>query len=183
MTKKKQSSIIVALVVIAIVSTTTMAFAFWYSGYNGDVKTEAGVVEIGEGKVVDTTLTLVDMGLTPGKSLIPKNITPTGDDVNEITFAVKVKWKSDVGGGLTGVTAPLAIRVTDIKDGLDSLSSVDQGLFAISYGTPQVVGDSDEGIDVSIVVTMAEPVDEDQYARVAGKNLDFTFEFSVADQA
>ncbi len=178
--KKRKISLVAALAAAAMVTTSMTAYAFWNAGYNGaNAAADPAVVEIGEGEVVNTTLALSEV-LSSGSDLVPTSVTAQPGQVQAVVFAVNVKWTS-VGNGslISGVEAPLAIALSDIKIGNDSLEDADKGLFNLAYSETTVVGDNAAGADATITITMNEPADEAQYGRVAGKDLAFTFTFSV----
>lgn len=183
MTKKKQVTIVAILIALAIFTTAGMTFAFWNAGYKGNTQNTStkNTVNIGQAKVINTTLTLSDMGLASGGKLVPTSITPATGEVNELTYKMNVVWKSDSGQGFKGVTAPLNVEITDITDGTNSLSAADKALFDVTYGNPTVSGDLTTGTDVNFKIKMAEPADKAQYDRISNKNLTFKFKFSVAD--
>jgi hypothetical protein len=203
---------IVVAAAVVMCTATAVSYVFWNAGINNPAnQTQDLTVMIGEGKVVETTLSL-DCAVDAAGVLVPIGITAAGGETNMVSFSVNAQWDATAGQDAAAIAdvdnAPgtLVVTLTGITNepsGANIMSQLigKQGvgtanLFIITYrvgannmtananGTSSgiaIAGNDGIGVDVVIEVEMRIPRDKDVYDLVAGKSLAFTFQFAVTN--
>ncbi len=158
---KKLSIITIALFLFG---GSTLAFAWW------DSLETAETVEVGIGEGVTIS---VDLDEQTDGVLVPEGVVMKDDDITEAEIDFTV-----------------ILDRTDLVEELDLLVTIDNveidgddtnaGLVGTSISNPGII--QNDPVEVTITVTLDEPVDETQYDAVANKDITFDVTFEAQQQ-
>lgn len=154
------------------------AYAYWAGTVNAPAqKDDTIAINIGEGKAIDTVLTVNGDGGASGKVLVPAGQTAnsvipgSGSLTEEVTVVYTVGWS-----GVTGATGTLNVAKGSVTiDG----STANAGLVNVTItnvSTPITTGTN---VTVTVKVTLTEPANKAVYTAVAKKAIAIPLTFSV----
>lgn len=194
--KKRQKFILIAILMLLVSASVGGAYAYWAGTVNAPVaKNENIAINIGEGKAIDTILTINDPTFGD-KLLVPPGQTASSvvvagkTNVEEIIVQYSVNWNA-VSGNVAGALGTLKLVVTDVKIGgagtfdylvnvtlndsptYTNLKGVSTGYTfptSVVAGTPYVV---------ELRVTLNQASNSYEYGAMAGKEITMNVTFSL----
>lgn len=197
MRKNKKGAMLGLLAVVALSSTVGLAYAYWAGGFAGRNTPGKGEIEIGEGEVVATKLSLEDLAHNAGgKKLVPHTLTTidTATETQSYVFTANVIWsvaddvlnKAVNEGTLAQLTSTLTYTLGEVTIGAEGATTDVKGLFNITHtldtaatDTTTIKGDK-TAVALVITVTMNEPDNVVEYNLIKNQKVTFNFTLAVA---
>jgi hypothetical protein len=193
--KKRKKLMLFAILIFLLSASASGAYAYWAGTVNApDQKTDTIAINIGEGKAVNTILTINDPTFGD-KLLVPPSqagnsvVVAGKTNVEELIINYTVNW-SEIAGSAAGAEGTLKVEVYDIKIN-NSSTMGDKVTVTINnpptyspipgtgyvFTTPKIkVGTP---YSVSLRATLAQPTSLAEYNQIAGKPITMTVKFSV----
>ena len=193
---KRRKLIIILILVFAMSFSIGGAYAYWAGTINAPApKTDDISINIGEGKPVNTVLTINDpifddKLLVPPDQAVSSVVVAGKTNVEEIIVQYNVNWNA-VSGSIAGALGTLKVVVTDVKIGgagtFDYLVNVTlndsptyTNLKGVSTGytfpTSVVAGNP---YVVELRVTLNQAANSYEYGAIAGKPITMNVTFSL----
>lgn len=164
---------------------SAITFAYWTSGVvNPGVDTETGIILIGQGKEVSTTIDLSKV-LADDKVLVPTGRIAQSEAVagktlvESVVFTLKVKWESDVTNAAQGTNGTLNVTLEDKNIGGSANAEIN-GHVNVSFAGAglTIVADGDE-VEITVTVTLTEPATKALYDSIYNQNINLEFKAVV----
>lgn len=178
--KQKRNRTILSgiLFILLLVVTLGATFAYWAGTIKApEDKTGVGSVIVGVAEDVDTTLTIGVSSLSTQKELVPFGYTNENTvSTLDIDFT-DVLWS---GVGATGAVGEIVAEVTSFKIGGIEYKDVPAyyNLFTITLPIEEIIAGTN--LVYKVTLTFAnEPIDVEQYEKIADKTIEITFNFIV----
>ncbi|CCV64240.1 hypothetical protein BN85406630 [Alteracholeplasma palmae J233] len=167
----KKKIILPILIITVLLTLTGGAYAYWASTVSGSNSNAESNVTVDQAGVVTTTLNVT--AEAQDKILVPVGKEKNGVSVSKVTSSFSILWS---GIGAEGTQGTLTATLLSVKAGgveidktlftLDNLS-----ITKINVGTGKTVS-----LDIEFT---NEPKDAKEYAKIAGKEITMTIQFSV----
>lgn len=185
----KKRGLVIGLLVMLAVITSGFTYAFWagqvQTPINGTVN---GVINVGEGNNVTTTVALTGDAFTGGE-LVPAGFDNDGGEVDEVILTFTVAWNvlSSAGASLDDSASLADLTITPtvvVKDELDADVTATVGTYVLV--TPNVAN-ADEitlgaaAITISFTVTLTEPDTIAHYNALKNGTIEIEFEFAISN--
>ena len=176
--KKRQKFILIAILMLLVSASVGGAYAYWAGTVNApDAKNENIAINIGEGKAIDTVLTVNGDGGAAGQVLVPtgqtaNSVVPgSGSLTEKVTVVYTVGWT-----GVTGATGTLNVAKGAVT--IDS-SATHAGLVNVTITDASTAITTGTNVTVTVEVTLTEPADKTAYTEIAGKAIAIPLTFNV----
>lgn len=181
--KKRQKFILIAILMLLVSASVGGAYAYWAGSVNVPAQEDDTIaINIGEGKAINTVLTVNGDGGAADKVLVPEgqtanSETTAGTPVEEVTFTYKVTW-DEVEGNAEGTTGTLAVTKSSVTIGENTDNAISNHVVVdIAPASPAVtIG---EETTVTVKITLTGPANKADYDLIAGKEISVTLTFNV----
>ena len=176
--KKRQKFILIAILMLLVSASVGGAYAYWAGTVNAPAqKDDTIAINIGEGKAIDTVLTVNGDGGAAGQVLVPTGQTANSVDPGSGSLTEKVTVVYTVGWtGVTGATGTLNVAKGDVT--IDS-SATHAGLVNVTITDASTAITTGTNVTVTVEVTLTEPADKTAYTEIAGKAIAIPLTFNV----
>jgi len=201
--KNRKKFLLLAILVFLISASFSGAYAYWAGTVNApDQKTNTIAINIGEGGVIDTEITLNPLfGGTNGgnKVLVPTGqipnsvAAPAGKElVDKVEITYGVEWKPvSASANITGTEGTISVALDAVTIGGDTAHA---DLVKVEYKKPGISApyESINGAPATYIqhahvpapytyirVTLEEPVAKATYEAIIGKEIVIKLKFSV----
>ena len=180
--KVKESKKLILLILLLVTLVTSIgAGAYWALGTINTPPPVTGdtLVTVGEGKAVDTIITLEPTGLGPDKPLVPLGYEDA-NSVSDLDIVFnQVLW---YGTGAKGAKGDLTVSVVSFKVGVAEYTYSDGlygGLFTITLpAVKEITAGTPEVVNINLEFTH-EPQSKDVYDLIANNTITIVFRFEV----
>ena len=194
---KRRKLIIILILVFAMSFSVGGAYAYWAGTINAPApKTDNISINIGEGKPVNTVLTINDPAfgdklLVPPSQAVSSVVVEGKTNVEEIIVHYDVNW-SAVSGSITGALGTLKVAVTNVRIGGAGTSNYlvnvtlnnsptytdlkGAGATGVTL-TPSVVAGTPYVVELR--VTLNQAANTYDYGAMAGKEITMNVTFSL----
>lgn len=177
--KTRKTVLVLLLLVIASISAS-LTFTYWSSGVNGNDKTVAGEVTIGEGLAAETVVNVVNQTSTGPLVPVGQLANSPSGSVDSVSLTFAVDWDSAVTNTATGAQGTLSAVVGAVSiDGSGEYASLVNTTVTIANNVLVADGDAKE---VVVTFTLNNPADKTAYEAVAEKDIVANITFTVTPQ-
>jgi hypothetical protein len=193
----KQRKLVIGLLVMLAVAVSGFTFAFWAGSVTiTQAADETNIITIGEGNTAATTVVISENNTLGTLVPVGKTGDSVGTTVDSILLTFTVDWNSDtaellaegaegaLAANVTFTTNPGSLVKTVVRIGGTEPTITTSGATKNLSGTDltDIVADGDT-INVYVLVYMLEPANQQEYADIAGTNVEFDIDFVVSVNA
>ena len=181
----KKRGLVIGLLIMLAVITSGFTYAFWAAGIAADSETQTGVIKIGAGETVTSTVNVAAAVNSQGADkLVPAGFIATGK-ISSLTLTFGVDLDS-AGLDASGLSTTLTVSLTSATNGTTANDEAVLALIKAEFngaGTGKneytIVSDG-SAVSVVVTITIKEPSNVAEYNLIASKDLTLTFSFSAA---
>jgi hypothetical protein len=199
--KNRKKLMLLAIFIFLLSASVSSAYAYWAGtvNYPATATEKSIAINIGEAKAtgVSTILTVSDPS-TDSMKLVPAGqvANSTGEDATNVDhkdFTYNVTWTTDSGGSAEGATAKLTMNPKNFEIGTTGeKETLGTAYVKVQYHNGTGYVDIPSGgakfdiiadgaaVEVKIRVTLVEPANAADYAKVANQPISIKVDFSVA---